>query len=73
MLGIYKGSPLATALINFINHHDPNGASGTNWPKYSWENPKNFVFGPGNTSVQDDTYRQEGISVLTFVLLQHPI
>ena len=73
MLGVYEGSPLATALINFINHHDPNGASGTDWPKYSLDNPKNFVFGPGNTSVQDDTYRQEGISVLTAVLLQHPI
>jgi acetylcholinesterase len=64
---------METALINFINHLDPNGESGNQWPKYSRRQPKNFVFGPnGTTSVQDDTYRWRAISVLTRVALRHP-
>jgi len=64
---------LTTALVNFVNHLDPNGGSVNQWPKYSLHNPKNFVFGPGTTSVQGDTYRKEAISVLNSVLLRHPI
>ena len=64
---------MATALINFINHLNPNGASGNGWPKYLLKDPKNFVFGPGTTSVQDDTYRKKAISVLNAVLLWHPM
>ena len=64
---------MTTSLINFVNHLDPNGASGNEWPKYSLKSPKNFVFGPGTTSVQDDTYRKEAISVLNAVILRHPI
>ena len=64
---------MLTALINFVNHLDPNGESGNRWPKYSLDDPKNFVFGPGTTSVQNDTYRQEAISVLNAVALRHPI
>ena len=64
---------MLVALINFVNHLDPNGKSGDQWPKYSLEDPKNFVFGPnGTTSVQDDTYRKEAISVLNAVRLRHP-
>ena len=53
-------------LINFVNHLDPNGKSGHHqWPKYSMEDSKNFVFGPNETtSVQDDTYRKGAMSVL---------
>ena len=64
---------MLTALINFVNHLDPNGESGNQWPKYSLDDPKNFVFGPGTTSVQNDTYRKEAISVLNAVALRHPI
>ena len=64
---------MLTALINFVNHLDPNGKSGSQWPKYSLSHPKNFVFGPGTTSVQDDTYRKKAISVLNAVVLRHPI
>ena len=66
---------MLTALINFVNHLDPNGKSGHHqWPKYSLEDPRNFVFGPnGTTSIQDDTYRKEAISVLSDVMLRHPI
>ena len=64
---------MLTALVNFVNHLDPNGELGGQWPKYSLGNPKNFVFGPGTTtSVQDDTYRKEAISVLNAVALRHP-
>ena len=64
---------MLTALINFVNHLDPNGKLGNQWPKYSLGDPKNFVFGPGITSVQNDTYRKEAISVLNAVVLRHPI
>ena len=64
---------MATALINFVNHLDPNGASGNEWPKYSLKDPKNFVFGPGTTSIQDDTYRKKAMSVLNAALLRHPM
>ena len=53
------------ALINFVNHLNPNGNSGNQWPQYSLQNPENFVFGPnGTTSVQGDTYRKKAISVV---------
>ena len=63
---------MTTALVNFVNHLDPNGQSGNQWPKYSLDNPKNFVFGPGTTSVQDDNYRKKSMSVMNDVMLQHP-
>ena len=64
---------MLTALINFVNHLNPNGNLEHQWPKYSLKDPKNLVFGPnGTTSVQDDTYRKEAISVLNAVLLRHP-
>jgi carboxylesterase type B len=63
---------MGAALVNFVNHLNPNGKSGNQWPKYSLQNPKNFVFGPGTTSVQDDTYRKKAMSVLNSVALQHP-
>jgi len=73
LLEIYRGGPLVTSLINFVNHLDPNGESGNRWPRYSLRHPKNFVFGPGTTSIQDDTHRKKAISVLNSVLLRHPM
>ena len=73
LLDIYGGSPLMESLINFVNYLDPNRESGNQWPRYHLHHPKNFVFGPGTTSVQDDTYRKEPISALNDVLLRHPI
>jgi carboxylesterase type B len=71
LVGLYQGNPLIIALINFVNHLDPNGKLGNRWPKYSLQDPKNFVFGPnGTTSVQDDTYRKEAMSVLNALVLQ---
>ena len=70
---VYRGGPLATALINFVNHLDPNGESGNQWPKYSLNDPKNIVFGAGTISVQDDTYREKAISALNAVMLRNPI
>ena len=63
---------MTTALVNFVNHLDPNGQSENQWPKYSLDNPRNFVFGPGTTSVQDDTYRKKAMSVMNDVMLRHP-
>ena len=74
LVGLYEGNPLIIALINFVNHLDPNGRAGSQWPKYSLQDPKNLIFGPGGTtSVQDDTYRKQAISVLNAVLVRHPI
>ena len=74
LIDLYGGGPIRAALINFVNHLDPNGNLGNEWPKYSLQNPKSFVFGPaGTTSVQDDTYRTQPISVLNAVMLRHPI
>lgn len=64
---------MTTSLINFVNYLDPNGESGDQWPKYSLDHPKNFVFGPEITSIQDDNYRQKPVAVLNNVLLRHPI
>lgn len=64
---------MLTALINFVNYFDPNGESGSQWPKYSLDDPKNFVFGPGKTFVQNDTYRKKGMEAMNAVMLQHPL
>ena len=67
------GGPIRTALINFVNHLDPNGNLGNQWLKYSLQDPENFVFGPGGTiSVQSDTYRTQAISALNAVMLKYP-
>jgi carboxylesterase type B len=74
LVDLYGGSPIETALINFVNYLDPNGGSGNQWPKWTLKNPKNFVFGPGGaTSVQDDVYREAAISAVNIVMLAHPI
>ena len=62
---------MTTALVHFVNNLDPNGQSGNQWPKYSLDDPKNFVFGPGKTSVQDDTYRNKAMSVMNAVMFRH--
>jgi carboxylesterase type B len=73
LIDLYGGDPIRTALINFVNHLDPNGNLGNQWPKYSLQDPKNFVFGPGGTtSVQSDTYRAQAISALNAVMLKYP-
>ena len=69
---LYNGGNLADTFVRFVNHLNPNGKYGDEWPRYSANAPKNFVFGVGFTVVEDDNYRQEAISVLIAANLKYP-
>jgi len=69
---LYSGGNLADSLVRFVNHLNPNGKSGNQWPRYSTNAPKNFVFGAGSTAVEDDDYRKEAISALNAARLKYP-
>jgi len=69
---LYSGGSLADSLVRFVNHLDPNGKSGNQWPRYSTKARKNFVFGAGSTTVEDDDYRKEVISALNAARIKYP-
>lgn len=62
-------------VIHFTTHLNPNGASGSGWPKYTKSSPRNFVFGFGliPSGIEDDTYRQEAMAALSQLTLEYPI
>ncbi|KAF9224035.1 alpha/beta-hydrolase [Gyrodon lividus] len=83
-LGSYQGSDLPDMfgpgdmtdyLIGFVANLDPNGNTGVQWPKYTTESPNALVFLDGSPSqdIEQDNFREDGISFLMTFFRQHPI
>ncbi|KAI0766812.1 carotenoid ester lipase precursor [Irpex lacteus] len=83
-LGSFHGSDLSALfgeddlgdyLINFVNHHNPNGKGNATWPQYTPANPTVFTFLEGNKThtLAEDNFRAEGISYLNQLLIKYPL
>ena len=71
---IYGGGDLTDYLIHFTNNLNPNGASLPQWPEYSNSSPKLLTLydSPISTNITLDTYRAEGMKIVTSLLIKHP-
>ena len=71
---MYGQGDLCDYLINFVNNLDPNGKAVPSWPKYNTEDRQLLTFLDGDTplAVTPDTYRAEGMRLLTRIALEHP-
>ena len=74
-MNIYGGGDLSDYLINFVNNLDPNGKTVTSWPKYTTANPQMLTLLDGliPRTLSQDTFRKDGIALLTQLSLTHPI
>ena len=54
---------------------DPNGPGLLNWPQYTTSSPKlmTFLDGPVPLNITEDTFRVEGMDLLTKLLLANPL
>ncbi|KAI0766816.1 carotenoid ester lipase precursor [Irpex lacteus] len=74
-LGIlFGGGDLADYLINFVNHHDPNGKGNANWPQYTPANPTLFTLLDGNVphTLSKDDFRTKAIDYANKLLTKYP-
>ena len=72
----YKDLSLAIgeAYVNFVNDLTPNGANAAagntsatalpTWPKYDTSSPQNMLLKAGESTVEDDTFREDGIAFI---------
>jgi acetylcholinesterase len=74
---MFGGSELTAFVINFVNHLDPNGSSGSEvWPKYTAKSPAMLAFLDNTTqplTVIQDTYREEAIAFVTELFTKYPL
>ncbi|OBZ71164.1 Lipase 4 [Grifola frondosa] len=75
ILNVYGPSDMTDYLINFVNNLDPNGKTGISWPQYNVASPQLLTFLDGITplTITSDTYRTDGMNVLTNLSLQFPL
>ena len=62
-------------LINFVNNLDPNGPELPAWPQYNTVNRPLLTFQDGAVplAITEDTYRWDGMSLLTDLTLANPL
>ena len=66
---------MAGYLINFVNHHNPNGKGNAIWPQYTPASATLFTLLDGNVThaLSKDDFRSEAISYLNKLLLKYPL
>ena len=72
---VYGGQDLTDYLINFVTNLNPNGGSVPQWPQYTTWSPQLLTLydSPVASNVTLDTYRAEGMKLLTKISLEHPV
>ncbi|KAK7688643.1 hypothetical protein QCA50_008181 [Cerrena zonata] len=75
ILNIYGGGDMADFLIHFVNYLDPNGASGSTWPKYTTSSPQLMTFVDGATprKITTDNFRADAMAFVQELALDNPI
>lgn len=65
---------MADYLINFVNHHDPNGKGNTSWPQYTPADPTLFTLLDGDVphTLSKDDFRTEAIDYANKLLTKYP-
>ena len=71
---IYSAGDLTDYLINFVNHHDPNGRGNVTWPRYTAANPTLLTLLDGATpfTLEQDDFRVDAIKYMNELLLKYP-
>lgn len=72
---IYGGADLTDYLINFVTNLNPNGPSLPYWPQYNTSSRQLLTLydTPVPTNITLDTFREEGMQLLTELLLKNPL
>ncbi|KAI0790999.1 carotenoid ester lipase precursor [Abortiporus biennis] len=77
LLNVYTAGDLTDYVIHFVNYLDPNGSSGSSWPKYdpSSSSPKLMTFLDGliPRTISADTYRKDAMDFVTTLSLSNPM
>ncbi|EMD39501.1 hypothetical protein CERSUDRAFT_111813 [Gelatoporia subvermispora B] len=75
LLSFYGPADATDYLINFVNSLDPNGQALLTWPQYSIESPSLLTMLDGDPALKitEDTYRIDGMSLLTNLSIQFPL
>ncbi|KAI0766811.1 carotenoid ester lipase precursor [Irpex lacteus] len=71
----FGGGDLGDYLINFVNHHNPNGKGDTSWPQYNLATRTQLTLLDGNVThtLTRDDFRVEGINYLNTLLAKYPL
>ena len=72
---MFNGKELTAYLVHFVNHQNPNGAGVPAWPRYTLRSKKQLTLLDGEipVAIGEDTYRAEGMRLLTKLLLKTPL
>ncbi len=76
LLNIYGPGELTDYLIHFATKLDPNGGSSPQWPPYTTSSREllTLLDNPtANITITQDTYRTEGMEIITELSLAHPL
>jgi len=75
ILNVFFDGDMTGYLVNFVNDLDPNGPGLLSWPAYSTSSPQLLTFwdGPVPLNITQDTYRADGMNLLTTLMRANPI
>ncbi|OCH92511.1 alpha/beta-hydrolase [Obba rivulosa] len=73
LLNIWGSGDLTDRLINFVAHGDPNNGSGIFWPQWTIHTLHQLnVQNDSSFTMEDDTFRSEGINLMMALNIQFP-
>ncbi len=76
LLNVLRGGDMADYFIRFVNHLDPNAATGgqVHWPPYNLSTRSTLQFNDGSVplNITVDDQRLEGTTELTSLALHFP-
>ncbi|EMD36405.1 hypothetical protein CERSUDRAFT_95717 [Gelatoporia subvermispora B] len=73
LFNIWGPGDLTDRLISFANTQNPNNGTGIDWPQWSISAPHQLnIHNDSSFTVEDDTFRAEGIDLLMTLNIQYP-
>ncbi|EMD39462.1 hypothetical protein CERSUDRAFT_91971 [Gelatoporia subvermispora B] len=73
LFNMYGPGDLTDRLISFATTGDPNNGTGIYWPQWSVSSPHQLnIQNDSSFTVEDDTFRTEGINLLMALNIQYP-
>ncbi|OCH86430.1 carotenoid ester lipase precursor [Obba rivulosa] len=73
LINLYGPGDLTDRLINFVAHGNPNNGTGIFWPQWTISAPHQLnIQNDSSFTIEDDTFRSEGINLLMALNIQFP-
>ncbi|EMD36549.1 hypothetical protein CERSUDRAFT_106383 [Gelatoporia subvermispora B] len=73
LFNMYGPGDLTDRLISFVTTGNPNNGTGIDWPQWSITKPHQLnIQNDSSFTVEDDTFRAEGINLLMALNIQYP-